>query len=239
MTPKLLVIQHDDDTALGALAPALERHGIAQVVVKPDDVEAASLEGIDGLLVMGGVMHPDDPARVLVRERELIAEAHAGGRPVLGVCLGSQLVSQACGGTAGPAPRSEIGWTPVAMRAAAADDGLLAGVETPTLFEWHYYCCAPPAGSAILAENEVCIQAFRIGERTWGIQFHVEVTPEIVAEWAVLGADELEREGVEASTLVDAPAETFTRSMVVADTMADRFAALVVERSIAERPVTA
>ena len=241
MTAKLLVIQHDDDTELGALAPALARHGVASVIVKPDDVESASIEGMDGVLVLGGVMHPDNPARVLVLERELIAEAHEVGLPILGVCLGSQLVSQACGGTAGPASRTEIGWTPMTMCEASAKDGLLAGVSAPTLFEWHSYCCTPPEGAAILAENEVCIQAFRIGEQTWGIQFHVEVTPAIVAEWTVMGADDLASEGVDPATLVDAPAETFERSMAVADLMADRFGALVAARSarLAESPATA
>ena len=241
MTAKLLVIQHDDDTELGALEPALRRHGVAPVLIKPDDVDGASIEGMHGLLVLGGVMHPDDPARVLALERDLIAEAHAKGLPVLGVCLGSQLVSQACGGTAGPASRTEIGWTPMTMCDASADDGLLAGVSAPTLFEWHSYCCTPPEGAAILAENEVCVQAFRIGDQTWGIQFHVEVTPAIVAEWTVMGADDLASEGVDPATLVDAPAETFERSMAVADLMADRFGALVAARSarLAESSATA
>ena len=225
------MIQHDDDTKLGALEPALRRHGIEPVVVTPDGVRAASIEGMHGLLVLGGVMHPDNPAHELAIERELIAEAHETGVPVLGVCLGSQLVSQACGGSAGPSLRSEIGWTPLEMCEAADADALLSGVAAPTLFEWHSYCCTPPEGAAILVENELCIQAFRIGQQTWGIQFHVEVTPAIVAEWAAIAADVLHSEGIDPGLLVGVPAETFESSMAIADLMADRFGALVAARS--------
>ena len=239
MQPKLLVIQHEPDTSLGALEPALLGHGLELVVIDTADAERAGLDGVDGLIVLGGEMHPDNPAAALVAERRLIAEAHAGAVPVLGVCLGAQLVSQACGGSAGPAARSEIGWTSLAMTAAAAHDALLSGVEALRLFEWHSYRCTPPEDAVILAENDLCVQAFRIGALTWGIQFHVEVTPEIVAGWAVAGSAELQREGIDPSLLIDVSEQTNSRSMAVADQMARGFGALVRERAHAALAGTA
>ena len=109
----------------------------------------------DGLIVLGGIVNPDgtDGDAPLDREREVIADAHARGVPVLGICLGAQLIAQALDGSAERMPAGEIGWVrDRARRRAPQSDALLAGAP-PTLdvLEWHSYSCTPPAGAVRLA----------------------------------------------------------------------------------------
>jgi GMP synthase (glutamine-hydrolysing) len=104
--------------------------------------------------------------------------------PLLGVCLGAQLLAAAAGGHARRASRPEIGWHPVELTAAGAADPLLAplapGFEA---FQWHSYECVLPRDATPLATGPVCVQAFRVGESAWGIQFHAEVSAVDLAGW--------------------------------------------------------
>ena len=137
-------------------------------------------------MVLGGIVNPDgtDGDAPLDRERELIADMHARGLPVLGICLGAQLVAQALGGGAERMPAGEIGWVRIEFDDAAQNDALLAGAPRELdVNEWHNYACTPPAGAAILARNDACIQAFRVGATTWALQFHVEVDDAVLEEW--------------------------------------------------------
>ena len=101
------------------------------------------------LIVLGGIVNPDgtDGDAPLDREREVIADAHARGLPVLGICLGAQLIAQALGGSAERMPAGEVGWVPIEFDEAAASDALLAGAPRRLdVNEWHNYACTPPAG---------------------------------------------------------------------------------------------
>ncbi len=140
----------------------------------------------DALMVFGGSMHPDQDEQFgwLERETEVLAQALAENVPVLGVCLGAQLLARAAGAWVGPAPASEVGWFEVVLTERGHDDPVLGVLPSRVeAFQWHHYMFAVPDGGTELARSDVCTQAFRIGERAWGIQFHAEVTIEMVEAW--------------------------------------------------------
>jgi GMP synthase (glutamine-hydrolysing) len=157
------------------------------------------------VMVFGGAMHPDQDAEHpwLGREVAFIAEALSQGVPTIGVCLGAQLVARAAGAGVGPAERPEVGWFTVEL----SDDGSrdpVVGVLPPRVdaFQWHYYTFELPDGAVQLAANANARQAYRLGDRTWAIQFHAEVERHMLDRWFVEGADELPklRDEIEAET---------------------------------------
>jgi GMP synthase (glutamine-hydrolysing) len=147
-------------------------------------------EGYDAVVVFGGSMHPDQDAvhPWLADEVDVLRRLLERGTPVLGVCLGSQLLARAAGGEVGPAVETEIGWYDVEV--LDADDPLL-GPLAPGFpaFQWHHYAFRPPPGAPELARSAAGSQAFRAGERAWGIQFHPEVSAEQVEQWLADPAD--------------------------------------------------
>lgn len=134
----------------------------------------------------------DDAEHPFVADlRYLVRAFDAAGRPVLGVCLGAQIVARAYGGTVYRMARFESGLGTVEPTAAAREDPVFAGLPTPLpVFHNHYEAVRDVAGATILAANEHCpVQAFRVGTRVYRLQFHPEVTIDIVREWIrVFGA---------------------------------------------------
>ena len=140
----------------------------------------------DAVRVVGGAMHPDQGQshEWMDGERALLGELLARDVPTLAVCLGAQLLAGAAGGEVGRATRPEIGWLPVDVTPAGAADPLLGPLEPGfEALEWHSYACALPPGATALAGSATCLQAYRIGERAWGIQFHAEVTAADLDGW--------------------------------------------------------
>jgi GMP synthase (glutamine-hydrolysing) len=233
--PTVLVIQHDLDAPLAALELPLAALGVRTATwIAPAEPEP--LGSFDGLIVLGGIVNPDgtEGDAPLDRERELIAGAHARGVPVLGICLGAQLVAQALDGSAERLPAGEVGWVAVEFDEAAQSDALLSGVPaTLDVNEWHDYACIPPAGAAVLARSPACVQAFRVGATSWGLQFHVEVTEPVLAEWT--GSDfartALERLGLPVEAVLGTP-EQRAEQLQLAVRIADRFARAVLAAAI-------
>jgi len=145
-------------------------------------------------MVFGGAMHPDQDAEHpwLAGEAGFIAAALDKGVPVLGVCLGAQLIARAAGAHVGPADASEVGWYDVELEDEGAADPVLS-VLPPCFpaFQWHHYTFALPPGATQLASSEAARQAYRLGDRAWGIQFHAEVDRRMLDHWLEAGADEL------------------------------------------------
>jgi GMP synthase-like glutamine amidotransferase len=136
--------------------------------------------------VFGGAMHADqDTHHPWLREENLFLQRLLDLRkPVLGICLGAQLLAKAAHAPVGPATEAEIGWYPVELTAEASGDPLLGGLPSQfEAFQWHYYAHGLPAGAVELARSPVCTQAFRLGDSAWGVQFHPEVTLDQVESW--------------------------------------------------------
>lgn len=147
----------------------------------------------DAVMVFGGSMHPDQDEHFpwLEREAEFLRGVLAEEIPAIGVCLGAQLIARAADAWVGPARAPEIGWHPVELTSAGRSDTVLRTLSPRTdVFQWHHYTFAVPDGGVELAANDVCPQGFRLGN-AWGIQFHAEVTWQMVEAWAAEDGDEL------------------------------------------------
>jgi len=144
------------------------------------------LDAYSAVLVFGGAMHADqDGHHPWLREENLFLQRLLDtGMPVLGICLGAQLLAKAAHAHVGPVDAPEIGWYTVELTEAAADDPLLGRLPPRfEAFQWHYYEHGLPAGAVELARSPVCTQAFRLGDSAWGVQFHPEVTLAQVEGW--------------------------------------------------------
>jgi GMP synthase-like glutamine amidotransferase len=149
-------------------------------------------DSADAAMVFGGSMHVDqeDEYPWLRPERDWIRSLLADGVPTLGVCLGSELLAHAAGWPVVRLARSEIGWHDVELTPAAVGDPVLGGAPPRfPAFQWHSYAAEPPEGTAVLAVSPACAQAYRIGERAWGIQFHAEVNQASIEYWLDDGED--------------------------------------------------
>ena len=144
-----------------------------------------SLADYAALIVLGGDQNVCEQDRFpyLTDELALLREWLSGGRPVLGVCLGAQLLAQAAGGSVVRATSRELGWLDIDLLPAAGSDPLLGfAAERVTALQWHSYAVEPPSGATVLARSPVCPQAFRLGD-AWGVQFHPEVDAAILDAW--------------------------------------------------------
>lgn len=184
---RVLAIVHQRDAGLGVFADSLAAADAAVEEWVPSEREApaGSASDYDAAIVLGGAMHADqlDAHPWLVPEKQVLRQLLDARIPVLGVCLGAQLLAEATGGETRRAALPEIGWFRVEVCPDGHSDPLLDGLEGFEAFQWHSYECVPPSGSAILARNDLCAQAFRVGESAWGIQFHAEVSAAIVNRW--------------------------------------------------------
>jgi GMP synthase-like glutamine amidotransferase len=193
MTP-LYIFRHIACEGPGYLAEVLERQEIPYRLIAIDcnDPVPEGIDACSGLVFMGGPMSVNDPLPWIERELVLIRMAHDRGMPVLGHCLGGQLISKALGGHVTPNPVREIGWHPVRKTASTAAAEWLSGwPDETTVFHWHGETFSVPAGAELLLGNDNCThQAFASGA-TLALQCHVEMTAPMVREWAELYRDEL------------------------------------------------
>jgi len=189
---RVLAFRHVPFEGAGRIHPVLEAGGISIEYVDlyqggaalgaPPDIGTAA-----GLIFLGGPMSVNDPLPYLRREIELIRAALEHGQPVLGICLGSQLIAKALDAAVYPNRSKEIGWFDIHLTDAGAADPLFAGVNpTETVFHWHGETFDLPAGSARLAYSAACAnQAVRFADRVYGLQFHLEITPDMIADWCL------------------------------------------------------
>lgn len=140
-----------------------------------------------GLVVLGGPMNVDQSEHHphLLHEIEVIRAALARGMPILGICLGAQLLAAALGAQVHPNPVREIGWYPLSLSSAAERDPLFRHLRDGSpVFQWHAYTFTEPAGSVHLASTASCRnQAFRYGDNAYGLQFHLEVDRALIGRW--------------------------------------------------------
>jgi GMP synthase-like glutamine amidotransferase len=167
----------------------MDERGDEAVPVEIDEGEPLpDWREFDAVLAMGGPMgaYEEEAHPWLAPEKELLRDAAGAGRPILGVCLGVQLLASALGADVSPMERAEVGMLPVELTEEGRSDPLFAGVPEPLIsLQWHGDTFELPDGAVLLAKSPAAPhQAFRAGDAAYGIQFHVEVTPEMVDEWA-------------------------------------------------------
>ena len=195
---RILVLQHVAHEILGTLNPLLKQAGFRMRYVNfgRDPGAEPRLEGYEGLIVLGGPMNVDQTDRHphLRTEVELVQQALDRDIPVLGICLGAQLIARALGASVGPADQKEIGWYDVSVREPGRDDALLSNFdETERIFQWHGDTFDIPRGAEHLASSALCPnQAFRYGDKVYGLQFHLEVDPGMIDRWLDLPANRAE-----------------------------------------------
>ena len=187
---RVLGVRHPGGGTCGLLAERCEAggHELTEWIPGAGEPLPAPPAEFDAIAVFGGGMNVRDADRLpwMRAEVELLRDALQMGVPVLGVCLGAQLLATAAGAEIRRSPSPEIGWFDVARCFEGERDPIFAGLPARFLaYEWHSYAFALPAGSVELARSAACPQAFRLGETAWGVQFHPEVVPEIVREWAL------------------------------------------------------
>jgi len=229
-----LVIQHVEPEESFAVGDALSSAGVTVDTrrVFAGDPVPDNVSTYDGLVVMGGPMSAVDDREFPTRERELalLSQALDRGTVTLGICLGAQLLavaagSQAFAGDAEP----EIGWGPVDLTADAASDPLLAAIPRRlTVLHWHGDTFDLPSGATHLASSRTYAnQAFRVGERAWGFQFHVEVDERAVAGFLGAFGDEARSAGKDPAAIVAATKDSLDALGPVRDQVCGRFAQLV------------
>lgn len=229
----MVVIQHIAPEGPGAIGDALRSQGVDLRVVRVDRGEPvpASLD-TGGLVVMGGPMgvYQADRHPHLRAEIELIQHALRQDRPVLGICLGSQLLAAAMGARVYPAPAKEIGWYDITLLPAASDDALFRGVDAPfPALHWHGDVFDLPEGAVPLAASALTpLQAFRAGSTAYGLLFHLEADRPQVEEMCHLFAGELTAEGVAAATLLREADRAGPHSRSVGTMVFQRWAELLV-----------
>src|SRR5262245_9091861 len=178
---KILVCQHVPYEILGTLNPLFKKSGfrIRYVNFGRHPHDQPDLEGYDGLVILGGPMNVDQVEQHphLDHEMKLIRDAIDKDIPVLGICLGSQLIAKALGAKVGKNHVKEIGWQDIYVTEEGKADPLMVHFQAPEkLFQWHEDAFELPPGSVHLASSSTCTyQAFRYGTKVYGFQFHLEV----------------------------------------------------------------
>jgi GMP synthase (glutamine-hydrolysing) len=216
------------------LAP-LRHHGFAI-----DSVDSAqrelpkTLAGYSAVISCGGTAntHESDKYPWIEEEIDLLRGALRDGVPVIGLCLGAQLLTRAAGGTVHRSEPSEVGWVEVSTTAAATADPVLGDVPASfTAMQWHHYACDLPPGAVELARNDTCLQAFRLGETAWGTQFHIEVTRDILLTWMRWGGEEPEKAGYSQERYRAELDRHIEAHEAIGRGMADRFAAVAARKA--------
>jgi GMP synthase-like glutamine amidotransferase len=232
--PTCLVVQHVAPEGPAVLAELLHAAGVTVEVLRVDEGDPIPVDaaGLAGLVVMGGPMSAsgDDGFPSRRGELDLLRDTLAREVPVLGICLGAQLLAVAAGGRVfrGEAG-AEVGWGSVKLTASAASDRLFASApaQLPVL-HWHGDTFDLPAAAIRLAGSErYPNQAFRIGPNAWGLQFHLEVDAAAVLTFAEVFADEARSAGTDPAEIAAATQATITEMTPARDVILGEFVRLV------------
>lgn len=187
--PRLLVFQHVAAEPLGTLDPLIRARGhrIRFVNFEREPDALPDVDRYRGLVVLGGPMNVEDQSSRphLRTELRAIERTLAQGKPVLGICLGAQLLAHALGARVERNPVPEIGWYPLRLTDAGRSDPVLSHLgEGAPVFHWHGRRFDIPPGAAHLAESDACAQqAFRHGDNAYGFQFHLEMDAPLIERW--------------------------------------------------------
>jgi GMP synthase (glutamine-hydrolysing) len=228
----VLFLQHGDTDRPGLLADVLESRGVRVDVRRPDlgDPVPEQAVGFDGLAIGGGAQSVCETASFpyLADEARLVRAAEQAGMPIIGLCLGAQVMASALGGTVRRAPQREIGFFDVTLDPLADSDPLWH--DLPRVFpttHWHGDTFDLPPGAVKLASSaRTDNQLFRFGTRLYGLQFHLEMTPEIFRAMAEDSRDYLTDAGVDVGRAIEESGRVLPGMRSVAETVFARWAML-------------
>lgn len=183
----LLIAACDPEVPPGMLCSLMATHGEPHRMWFPGD--QPDLAGIRGIIILGGRMRANDEDNhpFLADLKKMVREAEDGDIPVLGLCLGGQIIAEALGGRLVPSRFGEKGITGATLTPLGIDDPLFEGVPYKFVtFEWHNDSIEPPEGGVLLAVSQTCpVQAFRYGINVYGLQFHPEITGHTAYQWTM------------------------------------------------------
>ncbi|MEU4835731.1 type 1 glutamine amidotransferase [Streptosporangium sp. NPDC023615] len=229
---RITVVEHEADAGPGFLADWLAGAGAACEVVRPYLGEAVPDGPADGLVVLGGeaAAWEDERFPWLPATRDLLRDSVRAGVPTLGVCLGAQLMTLACGGTVERGEHGlEVGAREIVPLPAAAADPLFAGSVPAPAVQYHRDAITrlPPGAVPLVTGDPYPNQAYRLGRNAWAVQFHPEATPEIFAGWTAGSAGHLTGLGHSVEELDAGVREARDRLVAAWRPLAERFAAAV------------
>ncbi len=238
----ILVLEHQAGETMGRLGASLadrgQRFEIRQIFAGDQIPTVESVNDYDGIIVLGGTMNVDQTTEHpwINDELALIRAAHEAEMPIVGLCLGCQLVAKALGGEVGPIKKDpetnpaglEIGWHEIKMAFPGTVETIYAGLPWRQM-QFHWHGCEvkklPPGGMPLAGSKTCNIQAFKVGLRTFGFQYHFEVTPEHISKWSAQWADERQAAGLTPAQLnadTEAYFDNYQRlSTRLADSIAD------------------
>ena len=214
---RALIIQHEEPTPPGLVTEWLDAHGasVERFRIDIDDREIDP-SGYDLIVSLGAECAAFDDSQPFVpREARLMGRAVDADVPVLGLCFGGQMLARVLGGEVFRSTTSEIGWLPV--RSEEPDL-----VPEGPWFQWHFDAFTLPPGATLIAESDVGPQAFVAG-RSLGLQFHPEVTPEIMADWVRVYRHELDADGVDPDGLLEETKRRASDSRVMSWQLLERY----------------
>jgi GMP synthase (glutamine-hydrolysing) len=199
--PRILVIQHNLDDHLNELAAPLIEAGLEIDTwdVENADAPTTPLNEYDGVISLGaiaGVLEENEHAW-MPKERKLFNQALDLEMPLLGICFGSQLLASAAGAEVYKTPTPEVGWTRVEMKPEAATDPIMAALgKNPDVFHFHYDTFTMPEGAKLFGTTNDINQAFKVGPKAWGVQFHIEVGLAAMHSWFATYPKAFEKLGI-------------------------------------------
>ncbi len=229
----VVAIQHVHCETLGTIADALTAGGIAVEVVRifEGQLVPKGMNEYDGLVVMGGPMgvYEQDRHPFLRDEIHLIEESLRKDKPVLGICLGSQLLAAALGAKVTKGKEKEIGWYPVTLTQAGISDPLWTGIESSFVaYHWHGDIFELPSGAVSLGSSNLTeCQAFRYSRHAYGFLFHMEITEGIIENMVETFTDELQETGVNCSEIVTHTENHLPRLQRIGRSVFPRWAGLI------------
>ena len=211
----VLIIKHIDIEGPGLIEDCLRQEKIPyQILNLKPNIRLPKLDGFTHIVFFGGPMNVyEEDLYPFLRDEDLfIKEAIQRGKTILGICLGAQLIAKALGAKVFKAPVKEIGWYDVSLTDEGTKDPLFSSLPKKfSVFQWHEDTFEiPKSAELIVTSPSVPHQAFRYGERVYGLQFHLEVTEEMIREWV-----EASEEGIDSSELpVFSDAEMITETAI-------------------------
>jgi len=190
----VLSVVHGEDARTELFGPVVAEagHRLDEWSFASRTAPPRPLEAYEAVLVLGGAMHADQEDRHpwLREELEWLGALLDRPVPTLGICLGSQLLARAAGAWLGPLPEPELGWSEVELTEEGAADAVLSALPARfSALQWHHYAHGLPDGAIALARSPACLQAFRLGDACWGVQFHPEVTEPQLERWISAESD--------------------------------------------------